>query len=361
MLLKNNSKLKEYILTNFMNVSSDNMNNNTNIIINDELPIITERELETVPETKNILYKYLDDNILSKEFSNERDYSKDYNLKFCLFSINKSLQLPFIEYYLINKNNILDFPEVVLLKDLFTEINNQIQMKKQNTSFINSIFNSVNIDDINHNIENIFLEQIIEVFKQITKLSYENGLDAYRGFIDNNDDIYVFFDCTEHYLYYNNLTQLYSKTNNKNPFIKCLMQDISNKTVLNYPIKDSILNIFYEYPFLMKLKDENNELVNTPKSVYLCENVNSYYTNVIKIDNDEVSLLHNKIYHEEFDFIYVFSETPLDSNNNIKRFVMYYDNIPIKEEKEEKEEIFYFYYNQLKLIGVEEDYLFIEL
>ena len=94
----------------------------------------------------------------------------------------------------------------------------------------------------------------------------------------------------------------------------------------------------------------------------------------MKIKTKKSRLINNKIYHKDFDYIYVFTDEPLvlDNLENIKSYALFVNkNVPIiTESKEEIDlvkdnfedyEIFYFMYNTKKYYGVNSKKYFQEI
>ena len=367
-------KLKEYIIKYFMKDSNVNPVSETptvfmndydteNILMDD----VNNDKMESIVENNDLVYKYLDDDILSKEFSNERDFSQDYHLKLCLFSVNQKLKKPFIEYHFVYENEQFVFPEVVLLKDLFQDI------FKQDDNTSSWFFSSQpEIDnDANKVIDDIFIEQVIETFKHCTKLSHQEGIDNYRGFIDHEQDIFVFFDCTHLNITTN---QLYN-TQNNGTFYKGLHTDILQGSLYQQSIEPTIVSVFKEYSFLTKIKDQSDYDIENPITGYLCNYQDNTYQNVVNEDSQIMSLLTEKVEHDLFGYIYIFSENPLMNDIRIKRYALFVSpDIPVLEDIPEimKDEsniddlnnnhnIFYFYHNNQKMIGIHDKTLFTEL
>tara|TARA_B110000967_G_scaffold209873_1_gene268231 strand:+ start:4812 stop:5843 length:1032 start_codon:yes stop_codon:yes gene_type:complete len=343
-MFSNNNLIRNYILKNYTNENKQSVYSNTNNNSREHIKNINE----ALPKMPNILnneilkntitYKYLDDNILAREFSNEQNYSDDYLLKFCLFNVNSELDKPFLEYFLQHTNNILDFPETILLKELFIDINNQLD--ESNSWLFGN--NSIDIDKINETIENIFLDQIIKIFKFLTNESDENGLKSYRGFMKEQKYIYVFFDCTGLEL-----------INNK--FIRCILPEISK----NENIDTNIVKLFENNEWLMNIKDINNNNIENPNIIYLCNEENNEYIN---IQNNITDLLYPKIDHKIFGYIYVFTEVPLNKEQNIKRFVSFYSkNIPSLSNLDIDHSVYYFDHNDKTYLAITEEEDFVEL
>ena len=360
-------KLKDYIIKYFMNNKNINPVSDISIgsvSLNDsdsETDEIYSRINNSIDEDE-LFYKYLDDDILSKEFSNERDFSRDYNLKLCLFSMNQHLQTPFVEYFFIYKDGQFQFPEAVLLKDLFQNI---VQPDKS-TSWFFPDPSEINTD-MNNTVDTIFIEQAIETFKYNTKLSQTDGVNSYRGFINHENDIFVFFDCSKLNIVINN--------DENNKLYKGLLSDLRIGSLYNKTIEANSVYIFNEYPFLSNIKDRFDNNIENPISGYLCEYENNTFQNVLK-ENDKVSLITEKVEHDLFGYMYLFSEKPLIDDMNIKRYALFVTpNIPVLEDipensdenqsnitdLSEKYNIFYFIHQNQKMIGVYDKTLFVEL
>ena len=354
-------KLKDYILKYFMNNKNINPISDIYIDSHAESDEIYSRINNNI-DKEELFYKYLDDDILSKEFSNERDFSQDYHLKLCLFSMNQHLQTPFVEYHFVYKNGQFQFPEAVLLKDLFQNI---VQPDNSSSWFFPDP-SEINTD-MNNTIDTIFLEQAIETFKYNTKLSHTDGVNSYRGFINHENDIFVFFDCSKLNIVVNN--------DENNRFYKGLLNDLIVGSLYNKSIETNSVHLFNDYPFLSNIKDRFNNNIENPTSGYLCDYENNVYQNVLK-ENDKVSLITEKVEHDLFGYMYLFSEKPLIDDINIKRFALFVTpDIPVLEDihenadenqsnvtdLSEKYSIFYFIHQNQKMIGIYDKNLFVEL
>ena len=127
----NNELLRQYIINNFLKEQISIENNPKNESELDsfiEMPtieksIITdEQKSEEKSETKSS-YKYLDNDILSKEFCLDREHEilemKKYTISLCFFNINEELKTPFLEFLFdIDNNN-----EKILFKSFIFSFN----------------------------------------------------------------------------------------------------------------------------------------------------------------------------------------------------------------------------------------------
>ena len=120
------------------------------------------------------------------------------------------------------------------------------------------------------------------------------------------------------------------------------------------------------YPFLNVLKEEDNTEVMNPIRAYICQEDGEQYKNSFYNNKDqEISLLYQKIYHDTFDYIYVFTDEPIDSYNieNIKSFILFVNkDIPViidseienetKQQDAEQYDVFYFSKQGQKYYGI---------
>ena len=344
-MFSENNILTEFIKKNYIFDTTQYHDNNykSDHTPNENLPKIPNVLNHTIINN-TVTYKYLDDNILAREFSNDYDYSKDILLKFCLFNINTELEQPFLEYLLKETDNILDFPETILLKEIFVDINKQLEVS--NSWLFGN--NTIDIDKINETIEEIFLEQTITIFKYLTNATHEKGIKCYRGFIKENKNIYVFFDCSGIEI-------------QKQKYIKCTVPEILNQDKTNIKIENNIIKLFENNKWLVNIKDINNEFIQHPNIIYLCDEENNEYINMLN-NEEEISILYPKIDHDIFGYIYIFSEVPLKKDEKIKRFVSFYNNeLPTIDKLDANYNTHYFIHNDQKYLAITEEEQFVEL
>lgn len=339
-----------------------------------------EDEDEEIENKEVSEYKYLDDDVLSKEFIYEPEMN--YQLHLCMYSINLNTVKPFLIYHMLKKDRY-EFPKAFLDHSKFRNEelleNKEIKMKEETFSILGLFSrsnskeaNQENGEDVETDIQNIFEEQIAEYFNLVTQTKEENILSLYRGFLQEKNDIFLFFDVTEM-----NLPNLYTlELKQQYKFKNILVDEIINSRYIDkIPVESQLINIFIQHNELTQIKELNNEIVDLPIRGYICQEeedvyLNKYYEN----KEEEVTLLNNKIYHKEFDYIYVFTDEPIimDNLENIKSYALFVNkNVPIiTESKEELDlikqnpedyEIFYFMYNTNKYYGVNSKAYFQEI
>ena len=387
-----NRELREFLIPNFMTETPKirhDTNDNNEISIQEKKISYTDKEPQE-EEENSITYKYLDDDVLSKQFS--FDSEKNYKLKLCLFHIEKTNHKPYVQFYCIN-NKEYEFPEAILDNEEFMaekEDETKIQVKEDAndedekeegifqklksvfTNFTDSVLKGDETKE-QEEVENIFETQVFDFFKSATDLKVNDLNQLFRGFLEEGENIYVFFDCSTILLKNNYKLDL----KEEKEFVKVLIDDIIvNKQILDVPIESEICDLFANHAFLTEIKELDESSVVNPVRCFLCkEHEDESYQNVYYEDKkNEMSLVKNKILHPEFDYLYVFTESPLNSENqnNIKSFALFVDrNIPIITETEEEIEkvkeniddydIIYFMKDAQKYYGVRNASYFEEL
>jgi hypothetical protein len=395
-----NIPLRNFLIENFMNkvpkIHHQEVIDTTSIEVDD---FKYQEQTEEVDNDEN-QYKYLDDDILNQVFMYNNEVN--YNLHLSLYQFIDDTTQPFIQYYFI-KNNELEFPKAILDKSKFENDNEgekkEIKVKSEKEPFSLMNFLSFSKDkqqggddktddkekeeeekdeeeekpepnDDESNIHSIFKEQIFDFFKNVTKYKGEDSSKMYRGFLQENEDLFIFFDCTNI-----DLPETYDlDLKDKKGFERLLISDIiENKHY--HPINNNITNLFYQNSFLQYIKELDNTNIQIPIRAYICEEKeekyrNMYYENKV----EEITLVNEKIQHEEFDYMYVFSQDPISKDNieNIKSYALFVKkDIPVITETKEdldlvKENIddynvFYFMKEGNKYFGVRNKMFFSEL
>lgn len=395
-----NIPLRNFLIENFMNkvpkIHHQEVIDTTSIEVDD---FNYQEQTEEVDNDEN-QYKYLDDDILNQVFMYNSEVN--YNLHLSLYQFIDDTTQPFIQYYFI-KNNELEFPKAILDKSKFENDNEgekkEIKVKSEKEPFSLMNFLSFSKDkqqggddktddkekeeeekdeeeekpepnDDESNIHSVFKEQIFDFFKNVTKYKGEDSSKMYRGFLQENEDLFIFFDCTNI-----DLPETYDlDLKDKKGFQRLLISDIiENKHY--HQINSNITNLFYQNSFLQYIRELDNTNIQIPIRAYICEEKEEKYRNIYYENKmEEITLVNEKIQHEEFDYIYVFSQDPINRDNieNIKSYALFVKkDIPVITEAKEdldlvKENIddynvFYFMKEGNKYFGVRNKIFFSEL
>lgn len=383
-----NIQLRNYLIDNFMNKTTNiyHQEEEENIVFDKEFDYKEENK-EDIGEEKS--YKYLDDDVLNQVFA--YDPNVNYNIHLGMFQFVENTVHPFLQYFLI-PNKEMQFPIAMLDHSKFEltrkDDKKEIKVKEKKSEFSIMEFLSLsptNVKEEEGNIQEepekpeenddseeqtIFKEQCFEFFKKVTHYNEQDVSSLYRGFLQESNDIFVFFDCSKVTMPVFYELDLKSKKS----YEKIIINEIINNDAV-YVIDSQIINLFFQNTFLKNIKELDNTNVELPVRAYLCSEEDGVYQNLYyENKSEEITLINKKVYHPEFDYLYVFTEQPLKSENieNIKSHALFVKkDIPIiteaKEDldliKENLDEynVFYFMYKGNKYFGVRNQFYFQEI
>jgi len=339
-----NVQLRDFIIKNFMGEQVSIKPNNSL----EESELDTFIEMPNVPNVSNVQkdtklddyelhkpkFKYLEDDVLSKEFALQREPDilelKKHSIKLCLFNVNETLSVPFLEFFLDNKLGEFDFPIKELDMPILAEIYNREKSVKINidntTPFQPLSFETVDqksdIDEEEEDdfdeFEKAFFKQCAQFFQEVTFLGEDVASQRYLGFIEKEELIYVVFDCTDLDILENIHLQ------KKDGYFLAIIDEIMNRRMINETtISQKLVDLFQSTPLLANIYDSHNQQQQIPKLVYLCEKTesgykNEYYevvTDQSKSQSPSVSIINPKVNHPFFDNVYLFTSEPIEKNS----------------------------------------------
>ena len=336
------TKIMERVIGNSSNIVSiikkDEPPIDDNIITKPSVQKETDIKYEYIekPPLENETYVYINDD-LSRDIELHRDLNLEYNLSICIYKINHELRTPFLEFYFEKKDGFYQFPETKIT------------------------FNNI---PENTDIDTYFLDECSRLYNSKSDKPTKNIFEIYKGFVDvgNNNIIAVFenlgftqstinenVDVLEKPPVSNNETTNESQQeenvdvlenppvlNNENiqdESIWAILDEIViRKRILDIPIKDYIIDMFNEYKVLNNIKDSTNFPIEKPIILYQCngtyKNYENNYYNENENHNKSISLIDERIEHEVFGNIYLFSVQPLEYDNlsKIKRYAAFINN-----------------------------------
>jgi len=282
--------------------------------------------IHDVSEEDSKNYVYLDNDDLSRDFLMDRDLTKQYTIQLVMYHMNMALDLPFLEFYLEGSNNAYSFPEKIIdnqkLESAIEEINNTQQGGMEiTTEQRGDIEIGIKTTIIENNDINPFEQQIFELFNNITGYSDIIAESAYKGFVEQNNIIYVLFENKEKIVQNNDTEQTH---------MWVILDEIMKQSVLNTPIEESVCNLFLEHTKLAHVKSEG-EVIDIPIVVYPVDKVNDIYENIYynSENADETYLITIPVDNDEYGHMFLFTSTILPSNqdvNSIKRMVIFTQN-----------------------------------
>jgi len=302
----NNELLRQYIVNNFLkeqiSIEKSKSLNENELDSFIEMPIIektiAEEKTEPKSEPKSD-YKYLDNDILSKEFCFNREREilemKKYMISLCFFNINEELKTPFLEFLFDNQTGEFSFPKKELQMDVLANLYRKENEKKINientTPFqkMNTITededetNETDIETLCDDVEIEFFNQCSKFAQEIVFLTDDVIKQRYLGFIEKDDILYLVIDITN----INILENIHN--NNKNGYFIGIIDEIINrKKIFETPINEKIIDLFESSPLLKNIYDYNNKETIIPKLVYLCVDIDE------DIDEDQYTNNENK-------------------------------------------------------------------
>jgi len=328
----------------------------------DNLPLAEKLAVQDLPKVKKPAqtedkYVYLEHDVLSKEFSFDREtpilQQKPHKIKLCLFSINETLPRPFLEFFFENSNGVYQFPSINLVMEPFLPI-----IKKEDDTKINMTDIAIipqNNEQVDQNVENEqgddeidieFFSQCSQFFQKTTGLSHDIASQRYLGFIEKDDVIYVFFNCSK--------LEGFGKMN-----IGIIDEILNKKKMYELPIEQHVIDLFLSSPLITHIYYQRGEEIPYPLSVNLClsdgegQYKNAYYSDPLK----PVSIVNPKVEHPFFGSVYIFSSEPIihgstkgliqglsetftETNSTpIKRFALFTDSAKMYKEITSAEQV----------------------
>lgn len=304
----------------------------------DEISNIPEYEEESERVTNNISdkkYSYLSDDPLSREYQHDEENTK--NIYICMYTQHNELKLPFITYYLAVNNNQLSFPNI-------TEIQSQlVPPDTVNVTEGDDVENPEHIMPLDANDENpkpdveetnapIVIENPAEnddyLYMQGSRYIKNNSVnnntipyECYKGFVEMEGEIYVFFDVSDI-----DFTYKFDEDHND-----CLIEEIiTTAHVDGNPISDRVSKVIKSENVLIYMYDNQHKPIHYPRVVYLCEEIEGEYTNAKYVDTHRttMSLTNDKIHHPVVGNGYLFTSNILNNSDAtlVKRFALFHND-----------------------------------
>ena len=232
---------------------------------------------------------------------------------------------------------------------------NKLNMQKFLELKENPVTTSLNNDENDEknalsDIDKEFLDQINSFYKEI----YNNELsfDNYKGFLEENENIFVFLDLT--------MENLDTKLNIKQAILD---EIIISGNIIGIPIDSNIINLFNNNILIQNLRTLEGAKIENPKIGYLIDKSedNDNYENVYH-DNNEILLIPPTNNYQENEDIFIFSSVPLkyDNISNICKYACFVSNDE-NENESEYSETFLFQENNTLFYGIKEEDLFSQI
>ena len=174
-----------------------------------------------------------------------------FNLKrvhLCIYNINKSSKIPFLEYLLY----------------------------KYGTNVETKFKNKLLFPFFNHNIDSG--SNILETAnKRIKTILHDNKSDfEYKGYIYDSTEMYIFYEIfyVDTSLVIGDLKLSLNNFTNDTSYLFTTIDEIVNaRKILNYEILEHVISFFYKFPEFIYLKNNNNEAYEIPTVQYSGSNI----------------------------------------------------------------------------------------
>ena len=224
--------------------------------------IIIQKPLVKVVNKKYTI-SYPIKNILNNEFNKIHDNIK--NIVVCIYRTNTSINNYFTNY---------PYLEYLLFKYSSEEKQKHLR-------------NMCVFPFTKYNKDKSFLSQANNLANKITNKNLKT-----QGFLERNNNIYVFYEISDKN--YKNITIKY--LDSKVELWWTLIDEICNhKKILNFPIHKSVYQLFYTNPVLIFIRDKNGDQLDIPIVAYCGGYKNSLPSIVLSIDT-----LQDSYYHKVF-------------------------------------------------------------
>ena len=303
--------LRNEITQKFMSVSVSHVPQKDPEFVDDQIMETPTKVIkkELLPTVENLdKPEFLKGDELTREFSFNRDIKIPHVLHLCMYKINRVLYQPFLEYYVIKKNNEYTFPNKELSPNFFEPFIEKEPEEEKIEPIVEEIVGGGEPEDI----DQAFLEQISTFFTDETGSPLD--IENYKGFLEINNNIFIFIEIKQDIL------------RDKENLVPIIIDEIINKRTIN--LSPLVLDLFTTNQILTRIGND----IQKPRVLYLCKKEGGIYKNIY-YEQQEVqhyTIINEQVLHPTLKNIYLFSEIPLPSETPIefiKRYVAFTDSL----------------------------------
>lgn len=247
----------------------------------------SEKETDIESEFIDNTFYYFDNDLLSKSFQLATENVEEYVIHFCIYQLNMDKVMPYLKYVLKNEDGVFKFPNIY--------------------------FTYSEADDVEVYFKNEVIKNLVSMLNFYDKIDGKFVSKVYKGFIEENENIYVFIDITEYEFY----------LNDNYKFV--IMDEIINRRKVNDEIIDKIVSeLFYNNKYLIYLKySKTNKNIAYPLLGYQCswDEKEQQYKNIYENKNtNEIDEEYYKIDHYVFGNNFYLSSEEINKQMTIFNF-----------------------------------------
>jgi len=283
---------------------------------------VTERKLSiTSPDMEPIGYKYLNDDPLNKII----DIGPDTEFHYILYDIIDDSDKPYVKFLMNNNNNIIKFPnENAIIENNDNDSSSSSSSSDSETDDIipfieddeedeNDLFN-ISSDNDEYDEETVLPEQCSQYLKNNFGITYDNSIEYYKGYVNVDGKVYVFIDTS--------VIDIEIPENEEYSWV-IIDEIINKKSSNNIPICNIVIDIFSTNSDIKNIYNENNDIIEYPICVYICDKSDDNYNNIESTGSLDTSLISDKIAHPIFGNITMFSTNHILNDNIYERYGLF--------------------------------------
>ena len=267
----------------------------------------------------NIIYKYLSNDTLNKVIN----VNDDTEFNYVLYNIVDDSDKPYVKFLMNNDNNIMKFPnEKGIIENIDSDSSSDSDSDTDDIiPFIEEEDDEELLDissnDDDYDDENYLPEQCSQYIEKHFGITDETSEDFYKGYVNIEDKIYIFIDTSI----------IHMNLSDENQYSWVIIDEIIHKkSSNNTPICKIITQMFTNNSDIQNIYDENNDIIESPICVYICQYEDEKYTNIETTERLSTSLVSNKVSHDVFGNITMFSTIPILNGDNYKRYGLFTSN-----------------------------------
>ena len=232
---------------------------------------------------KTIIPKHINKKVSQKMIiinsPTQKPYTKKYNFKYGEDILNtdfKTIQTDDIEKLVVCIYRINTIENNYLTSNSYLEY---LLYKYPPSIKKKSLKNTCVFPFIKFNKKKSIKVQTDNLVYTLTNTKIEN-----KGFLEKNNNIYVFYEISDEKYKNNNIKYLDSSVE----LWWALMDEICNhRKILTFTIHKSVFELFYKNPQLIFIRDSNRNKINIPSVGYIGGDANSLPTIVLSIDTSQ--------------------------------------------------------------------------